>query len=192
MRSSRSSPPHRAARAALIGAALVAACGDPFGLPRAVFEVQADTVSLYALDGTALDLPSAYSLGDLQPIRTDRSAVFDFAFNLDALDQAVLLPTGALGLPRGSGVRVMTDVPIDSIKIAPTRGYTDTAAVEVARGSVVVIRSRPVTCSFGTTAFLYAKLRVLAVHPGERRLEFEIHVNRNCGYRSLEPGLPRR
>ncbi|MGH7569684.1 MAG: hypothetical protein ACREL9_12095 [Gemmatimonadales bacterium] len=186
-----SSPCHRAARAALIGAALAAACGDPFGLPRAVFEVQAETDTLYALDGTALTLPSAFNLGDAQPIRTDRSTVFDFAFNIDTLDQALLLPTGALGLPRGSGIRVMT-VPIDSIKIAPTRGYTDTAAVKVDRGSVVVIRSRPFTCSFGTTAFLYAKLRVLAVHPGERRLAFEIHVNRNCGYRSLEPGLPRR
>lgn len=187
----------RPARAGLLlavtGLALLAACSDPFGLPQARIENEVDIVSLFALDGTPLSAPSAYHLDSKSPVRTDRSSLFDFAFNIDALGRPLLLPTGALGLGRASGVRLMT-IPFDAVTVAPDGGYADTTgvAVDAGGGTVAVVRSRPVQCSFGATVSLYAKLRVLAVDPAARRIDFEILVNANCGYRGLEPGLPRR
>jgi hypothetical protein len=56
----------------------------------------------------------------------------------------------------------------------------------------LLVQSRLTTCSFGANASYYAKLRVLAVDAAARRIDFEILVNTNCGYRGLEPGLPTR
>src|SRR6267378_66795 len=47
---------------ALAGLALAAGCGAPLGLPRASYENKVKTVSLYALSGTPVSFPSAYSL----------------------------------------------------------------------------------------------------------------------------------
>jgi hypothetical protein len=38
----------------------------------------------------------------------------------------------------------------------------------------------------------YAKLHVLAIDRAARRLDFEILTDINCGYRGLEPGVPKR
>ncbi|HXF95982.1 MAG TPA: hypothetical protein VNI61_07745 [Gemmatimonadales bacterium] len=177
---------------AVLVSALLAACDDPFALPPAGIENVVDTVSLWAASGTPLHLPSAYLIEFRQTIRTDQSANFDFAFDLDPAGRAVLSPTGALRLGRGSGIRV-SEEPFDSITVAPGSGYQDTLAVVVDTGTVAVVRSRPVTCTFaGLAVFYYAKLRVLAVDSAARRLDFEILANANCGYRSLEPGFPRQ
>ena len=183
--------PRAALLPAATGLAVLAACGEPFGLPTARVANQLDTVSLFALDGTPLSAPAAYQLEGRLRVRTDRSAAFDFAFNIDSLGRAVLLPTGALGLGEASGIRLMT-TPFDSITVAPNGGYEAKQAVGVTTGTVAVVRSRPLTCSFGATVFLYGKLRVLAIDAGTRRLDFQILVDTNCGYRGLEPGLPHR
>ena len=59
-------------------------------------------------------------------------------------------------------------------------------------GSVFVIRSRPfiVGCELTGELPRYGKFHVLAVDPVARSLKLETLVNQNCGYRSLEPGLP--
>ncbi len=182
-------------RAALVpaamGFALLAACGDPFGLPPPRVENQVDTITLFALDGTPLSSPSAYHLETLSVVRTDRSPVFDFAFNVDSLGRPVLLPTGALRLGEASGIRVMP-TPFDSIKVAPGDGYERTKAVVVGTGTLAVVHSRLTPCTFGTTVFLYAKLQVLAFDAAARRIELQILTNANCGYRGLEPGFPVR
>src|SRR5207249_10062296 len=55
-----------------------------------------DSVSLWALDGTPLTTPSAYSISGRVAVRTDQTTGFDFAFNITPSGEAVLLPTGAL------------------------------------------------------------------------------------------------
>jgi hypothetical protein len=57
-------------------------------------------------------------------------------------------------------------------------------------GTVVLVSSRPTPCVFGVTVSLYAKLRVIRVDSTARRLDFQILVDENCGYRGLELGLP--
>ncbi len=179
----------------LLCLALAAACGDPFALPRPSILNVVDTVSLYALSGTPPRTPSGYFLGTYvappQVVLIQNGSTFDFAVDLDSADRPVLFPTGALRLGRSSGVQADT-MPFDSIRIAPTGGFQLDSAVTVDVGERAIVHSRSATCSYGIAAVYYAKLQILAVDTAARRIDFQILVNQNCGYRGLEPGLPSR
>ncbi len=161
----------------LLAAALIAfaACSDnSLGLPTATFNNVVDSVSLWAVDGTPINTPSGYSM----------------SVNITPGGQAELLPTGALGLGKASGILVQSKA-FDAITEAPSSGYQDSLAVAVDSGTVVVLRSRPVSCVIGVV-FYYAKLQVLRVDALARRVDYNILVDLNCGYRGLEPGIPKR
>jgi hypothetical protein len=169
----------------------MAACGDPFGLPRASATNVVDTVSLYALSRTPVATPSGYRLQFRDAVRVDQGAAFDFAMDLDTANRPVLLPTGALRLGRGSGVQT-TALPFDSIRIAPGGGFQLDSGVTLDVANRAIVHSVDATCSFGINAVYYAKLQILAVDTVARRIDFRILVDTNCGYRGLEPGLPSR
>ena len=138
----------------LLAAALIAfaACSDnSLGLPTATFSNVVDSVSLWAVDGTPINTPSAYRIhgtfGALaEAVRTDVTTDFDFAFNITPGGQAVLLPTGALGMGKGSGI-LSQSTTFDAITAAPTSGFQDSVAVAVDSGTVAVLRSRPSSCA---------------------------------------------
>jgi hypothetical protein len=178
----------------VLAGGLAAACGNPLGLPGAFILNRTDTVSLYALSGTPVSQPSGYSIGARQAVRTEQAPSFDFAFDIDTAGRALLLPTAALKLGRQSGTQLSAQQ-FDSILIAPTGNYNLDSARVVNVNSVVIAHSSPVTCTFGVTAFYYAKLHVLAIDttsgPKGRRIDFEILSDINCGYRGLQAGLPR-
>ncbi len=190
-------PPHRRTSArdvALTGLALlVAACSPTNGLPAAFFPNVVDTVSLFALRGTAIAQPSAYALEGAQPVRTDLTTALDFAFDFDSLGAPALFPTGAINLGLLSGLQRST-TSFDGLKMAPTSGYIFDKPLALDTGTVVLVRSRPLQCLYGATVSLYAKLRVLGVDSTStaRRLDFEILTDQNCGYRGLESGLPKQ
>jgi hypothetical protein len=169
-------------------ALLAAACSNTTGLPAAFFTNVVDTVSLYALRGTAITLPSAYSLQDTARVRTDTTVSLDFAFDFDSTGKPVFLPTAALHLGTASGLQ-RTSTAFGAITLAPSGGYILDSAMTVDTGTVLYAVSRPVTCLIGAVP-LYAKLHVLSVDTAARRLDFEILVDLNCGYRGLAPGLP--
>jgi hypothetical protein len=175
-----------------LACAVIAACGNPLGLPPAFISNLVDTVSLYALSGTPVSLPSGYSIAGRQAVRTDQGQPFDFAFDIDTSGRALLLPTGALKLGKQSGFQI-SGQQFDSIKIAPSGNYNLDSAQVVNENSVVITHSSTVTCSYGIPAFYYAKLHVLTIDTTSsvRRIDFEILTNLNCGYRGLEPGVPR-
>ena len=181
---------------AFLACAAIAACGNPLGL-SAPFTNRVDSlVSLYALSGTPVSSPSAYSILGQRAIRTDQGAVFDFAFDIDTLGRALLLPTGALKLGKRSGFQISTQ-DFDSIKFAPTGGYNLDSALVVHDSSVVLVYTNQSACSssLGVAYPYYAKLKVIAIDtmPGAttRRIDFMILTDLNCGYRGLEPGVPR-
>lgn len=178
---------------ALCGAAVVAAaCSQSSLLPAPGFVNVVDTVTLYALSGTPPATPSAYSiLGVPAAVRTDQTTGFDFAFDIDTAGHALLLPTGAVGLGKQSGIRIES-VPFDAITDAPTSGFADSTAERVSIATVATIRSRPTQCTFGALVYQYAKLQVLDVDSTARSIKFQILVDQNCGYRGLQPGFPSR
>ena len=180
-------------RVAAFAAILAAhACGDPNDLPDAQDENVVDTVTISALTGTPIRLPSAYSISDRAPIRTDLSAQFDFAFDMiPPTNVAALLPRAALGFPsEGSqqpGLQETEDGFAD-IREALLNGYVTRDTIPVAVGERYLARSRVICSSLGVP--LYAKFEVLAIDEVARTITFQILVDRNCGYIGLAPGLP--
>lgn len=153
-----------------------------------------DTVTLYALHGTPLTTPSAYSLTGPQVVSTSLSPGFDFAFDIDSLQRPVLLPLGALVPPvqdsiKNPGLQLTTST-FNAMTLAPTGGYQLTQPLVVAPGNVVLVQSSAQICPDGLTQSLYAKLQVLAVNDSLRTIQFQILVDENCGYLGLAPGLP--
>ena len=112
----------------------------------------------------------------------------DFAFDFDSASKPTLLPTAALHLGTASGLQ-RTSTAFPAITVAPSSGYILDSAVTVDTGTILYAVSRPVTCLVGAVP-LYAKLHVLSVDTAARRLQFEILVDQNCGYRGLALGLP--
>ena len=181
----------RAFAGALTTVGVLAACGDPLGLPDAAIENRTDTVSLWAASGTSLEKPSAYAVDVRRAIRTDAGGSFDFVFDIDRGGQPQLFPPGAIDLGRTGGILLVTE-PFESIEVAPTDGYQDSLAVAVSVGDVAVIRGRQVSCFLNLAFPYYAKLHILAVDMVQRRIDLEILTNVNCGYRGLAPGIPTR
>lgn len=171
-------------------AVLLAACGDTINLPDAQIPNVVDTVSLSALTGTPITLPSAFSVSTGQPVRTDLSAEFDFAFDIRE-GQPVLLPRAALNFPPDGrlppGLQRVDDA-FEAILEAPSNGYLTRDTLAVAVGERYVARSRVVCTSLGVP--LYGKLEVLAIDAAARTLTFEVLVDENCGYIGLAPGVP--
>ncbi len=178
------------ALAALASAAAIAGCSATYTLPPATQALTPGTVTLWALTGTALANPSAYDVLLQTVVRTDRTSVFDFAFDIqvDSLHDtsAVFLPRGALGLSMDGGLQISTQA-YDSITFAPTGGYQDSLPVKLAVGTVVLAASRSETCNFGFIYPLYGKMRITAIDYAARSVTFDILIDGNCGYRSLKP-----
>jgi hypothetical protein len=170
---------------------LVWACGDDQNLPTATIQNFVDSVELGAINGTPITTPSAFSIPDRQAVRTDRSSSFDFAF--DIVDgQGQLLSLKFLGVASNSGLNPgvqFTAIPFDSIRTAEKNDYVTDSAVVVRTGDVLFARSRLVCTSLGVPQ--YGKLEVTAIDTVARTIRFRYLVNNNCGYSSLQPGLPR-
>ncbi len=178
----------------ILGFALLCsvACGDSTGLPPASIANLIDTTTLFALRGTSIPSPSAYDVVFQRERRTDQGEAFDFAFDIDSTGVALILPSTVLGIPTEAGVQI-AEQPFDDIVTAPTDGFVRDSAISISVETVFVARSRAASelCSvFIGSLPRYGKFRILALDMNERTVTFEALVNVNCGYRSLEPGLP--
>jgi hypothetical protein len=170
---------------------LAAGCGNN-GLGTATIENTVDTVLVGALVGTPISVPSGYGIspGVAGPVRTDQSAQFDFAYNILPDGRRVLLPRAALGLATGSaepGLQ-LTEDSFDDIDEPAEDGYLTLDTIEVAIGQRYLVRSRVACTSIGVP--LYAKVEILEFDDADRRLTFRALANTNCGFRSLQPGIP--
>jgi hypothetical protein len=169
--------------------AAASGCGDPFG-QKAQFTNGVDTVTLFALRGTPIRSHSAYDMYTLSTSRTDTTAGYDFAFEIDSTGRALIYPAGALGLSRDAGVQLM-DRTFDAVHSAPETGFSTDTAIVVEKGKVFVARSRvsSLYCVYVAVP-RYGKFHVLEIDTTARSISMEALVDLNCGYRSLEPGLP--
>ena len=157
----------------------VVACSDPNNLPDAQIANVVDTVTISALTGTPIRLPSAFSVADRAAIRTDLSAQFDFAFDiLPGTGTPVFLPRSALGFPLEGSLQPGLQ--------AREEPFADT--IPIAAGERYMARSRVVCTGLGIPR--YGKLEVLAIDATARTVTFQVLVGQNCGYNSLAPGIP--
>ena len=174
----------------LAGLFLVAACNDLNELPDASEANVVDTVTIGALTGTPLTIPSAYSVSESRAVRTDQSAAFDFAYEVGA-GPPRFFPAAALGLG-GSGTQagfLEVGGEFADLEMAPQNGYVTDEPLPATPGLVYAVRSRIVCSSFGGVP-MYGKLEVLELDAEAGTVTFQVLTNNNCGYRSLEPGVP--
>ena len=164
-------------------------CGDPFG-QKAQFNNTVDTLTLYALRGTPIRSHSAYDMYTLSTSRTDTTSGYDFAFDIDSTGRALIYPAGALGLSKDAGLQLM-DRTFDAVHSAPETGFATDTAIVVEQNNVFVARSRVsgAYCLYVTVP-RYGKFQVLGIDTTARTITLQGLVDLNCGYRSLEPGLP--
>jgi hypothetical protein len=176
-----------AAAAAFLAAA---ACGEDVNLPDPVFANEVDTATLFALHNTPIGEPSAYDIVNAVRVRTDRFDPFDFGLDMDPSGNAFVIPSTRLGVPSEAGI-LLSNQPFESIQSAPDDEYVTDDPVPVAQGVTFVGRSRGTTqaCSLGSLP-RYGKFHVLEVDAHARTMTLELLVDRNCGYRGLQPGLP--
>ena len=175
----------------LLGVA-TAACSDSNDLPDATIENVERTDTLWALVGTPVSTPSGFSVEGSRRVRTDLSVEFDFAYNIQTDGQHIFLPRAALGIDTANAVNpgfVTRSESFEAITTPQSDGYITEVAVPLAVGQRYIIRSR-VTCNVGVPK--YAKLEILEFDEVARLVTFRVLVNDNCGFRSLEPGLPDR
>ncbi|HEV7364758.1 MAG TPA: hypothetical protein VGN76_02805 [Gemmatimonadales bacterium] len=169
-----------------------AACNGSTGLPDATLTNAERTDTLYALVGTPVSTPSGYSLEGSRRVRTDLSVDFDFAYNVQADGSRVFLPRAALGIDPTATVNpgfLTSDQTFEAIQVAPSNGYLTDRAIPLVVGSRYVVRSR-VTCQIGVPK--YAKIEVVSFDDLARTVAFRVLTDDNCGFKGLEPGLPKR
>jgi hypothetical protein len=176
---------------AALGLATAAACGPTNTIPAASINNIIDTVTLGAIIGTPLTVPSGYSVALARTIRTDIESNFDFVFNVDTLDLPVFLTTQVLRMTSVSPLRpgfIESTVSFDSMYSAPLNGYITNRPFLATVGKTYYMRSSLVCTSL--SAPLYGKLEVIDYDPVNREVTFKALVDSNCGYHSLRVGRP--
>lgn len=172
------------------------ACSDANSLPDATIENVERIDTLWALVGTPVSTPSGYSVQPVlgsRRVRTDLSVDFDFAYNVESDGEHVFLPRAALGIDTANSVNpgfVARNESFEAITMPPSAGFITDGPVPLAVGQRYVVRSRVVCTNLGVPK--YAKMEILQFDDAIRIVTFRILANDNCGFRSLEPGLPDR
>lgn len=191
-------PIGRLAAAVTIVAGLTA-CDDTLGL-RAFREVEFDTLTAYAMTQTPVSFPSAYSASAGIVVRVDPEIAFEVAFDLPGTGKVQLIPARRI-----SPTRLVTGIPtpspsvgmqlikgtFESMTRAPTGGYSFDSTFAVAPGEGVVMELSGDACQFSLASQQYAKLVVDSINLARRQIHFRAVRDPNCGFRSLQPGIPR-
>jgi len=172
---------------------VAAACDSTVQLPPATLSNILDTVTIHALQGTAIGQASGFDVTTARPARTDRGdQPFDFAYDIQPGDSSVILTLGVLGLAPESAIQMSKDE-FPDITIAPLEDYEDDSTMTVVEGDIFIVRYR--SSQIGCALFIgalprYGKFRVLAIETNLRQVTLEHVVNLNCGYRGLQLGVP--
>lgn len=186
-----------AARALLVAlaASAVVACGDPLA-PKATAEIRADTVLVYAVNGTPSGAPAGLNLLSHSAVALDGSFQFDVAFDIDASQKAVIYPVqkigNALTTTNRVGLQRITATSFADLMAAPASGYKyDSTFVVEADAPVAVEVTDPLVCTgIYSSGSYYAKIAVLGVDAANRALRVAVTVDPNCGFRSFAKGVP--
>jgi hypothetical protein len=174
----------------LLALSALTACGDEDSLPEPTTRNIVDTVTVGSLTDTPITTASGFSVSG-GAIRTDLDPGFDFAYDIEGPPESgrkVMLPRAVLGISSTGTAEpgvMRREETFDEIDAAPSNGYVTDSAVTVALGERYVIRSR-VICELGVP--IYAKVEIIGFE--DNSLVLKRLKNVNCGYRSLEPGLP--
>ena len=181
----------------LAAVALVSAAGCQYNPAAAQYPSVVDSLTMYALNGTPPSSPVGLDLKTGSAVRLSQSFIFDVAFDLDSAGRVKILPVRVVA----NGLASVRSVGLQQVSAnygdyteAFTSGYKYDTTLVVSVGSTVAVNPLdPTTCtvySIGTS--YYAKLIVDSVNLGTRALYVRVLADPNCGYRTLEPGVPKK
>lgn len=175
--------------------AVVACSSDPYA-PKALYPVVSDTIRVLALNGTSSEAQSGVRLLTAASTVPDFSEQFDFALDIDANGNVILIPRSKVVTCTTIcqlGVRVIPadSVPFDSLFDAPPSGYTYDSVTTIPVGRIATFVTKEVYCqpSNISTYDLYAKMIIDSVHVAERTIFARVASDPNCGFRGLVPGM---
>lgn len=186
-------------RAMSFSACLVtlAACGDSSSLLSPASNENVDRqYGVYAITGGPNGQPAGYQFTSeslVRPQVLNTGALnFDVAFDITPEGKALLLTARkVVPLPPSTapviGLLKLTAV-YDQLTFAPDKGYVNDTTMTLSVGDAVLVRVTSSGCVYGEP--YYAKVAIDSINVAERRLLVRSLVNRNCGYRSLEAGVP--
>lgn len=182
------------ARLIVLGTVLTlnAACGEPTRLP-AQDAVVSRSLTVYALSGSDIDLPSAISFAALFAVRA--SGVFDYevAFDIDAAGNAVAYPLALIAAEEANPRRVgLLKVPgtFEQLTSAPRDGYVYDQPLVLAKGDVVAVESQ-IPCSYPYPPVVFSKFVIDSINPSTRAIHISAVTDPSCGFRSFLPGIPK-
>ncbi|MGI8508530.1 MAG: hypothetical protein ACR2MQ_04320 [Gemmatimonadaceae bacterium] len=187
-----------AAVAAVLLAISIAACSSTTAI-IANLPVTADTLVAYALSGTPASLPSGLAVTLRSTVRVDATASFDVAFDFDPHGNIIISPARTIVSPLTGNVPLVglqtSTASFDAITTAPGGYYRPDTAIVVKPGEAfIVLATRSTgsqTCLYSPSPHIYAKVVIDSVKPSTTRaIYLRQTVDPNCGYKSLEIGLP--
>jgi hypothetical protein len=169
-----------------------AACNDP-NENTTLSPVLADTLTVYALTGTAPSFPSGYYSASGAVTRVDGNFNFDIAFDINQENKVVIYPQRLVGISldgaKPVGIQRLA-VPFDELGRAPGSGYVFDSSFVVSPGEGLVMQVQALReCGFFFSQLRYTKLVVDSIDVPRRSIFFHTVHNPNCGYRSLVPGV---
>jgi hypothetical protein len=172
----------------LLGLAL-AGCGeDPFQI-RWTEDPQEEV--LYALDREELNQFSGFDMiGRLRVVIEDpqTEGAWDFAVDREG-GGMVFLPPKALGLDSRAAIATIPGAEYADVRVAPadTLAYVLDEPVEIALGTVYVIRTRVASGGFGRVCHFFGKVEPLEIDPVAGVVRFLQDTSPDCNNRSLVP-----
>jgi hypothetical protein len=182
----------------LVAAAAASACEDTTGL-RAQFNNREVQLAVFPVNGTSQTLPAGILIRAPELARVDSRWAFDIAFDMDDAGNVTVYTVRAMGsevLPGLSRVGLQTDTnPYAAIARAPGGGFTYDSLVTLPVGRTLLIDKLDGTCAqFGGGFLGYnikAKMVIDSVNLSSRAIFVKMLSNPNCGFRSLQTGLPK-
>ena len=180
------------------------ACGNDSNFTQNATSTNAQiSGNLYALTGTAPELPAGYEVSSNTFVRPlvgqfSGAANFDLAVDIRADGKVLLIPVRAIvpfaPAPAGGAASVAllkSTQPYDLLTRAPATGAFITDSVAVASvGDTFLIKLITSNCVYGEP--LYGKFVIDSLIVSQRRMVVRAITNLNCGgYRSLVAGIPK-
>lgn len=169
-----------------------AACEDPFKLTATRTNTDV-SLEAWAISGTSPTLPSVLLVPVSTMTRPDAAGSFDLAFDIDANGRAVVLPVGSIVLALAGQRQIgflRSSQAYDAILEAPRNGWTNDSTLVLSAGDIFLVRVETAFCQFDFRREVYAKFRIDSILPAERRMRIAGRINPNCGFRSLQTGVP--
>jgi hypothetical protein len=181
--------------ALLVAIASIGGCDDATAIKPQFTNAQ-DTLTVFALNGTPVTVPTAILLRTGNAVRIDANFLFDVAFDVNDQGEAVVYTQRAVASELVPGRRVGLQLDtraFEAITRAPTGGFVYDSSLVVPVGRTLLIDSiDPSSCS--SFSFLgqniRAKLVIDSVAAARRTVYVRLLTNLNCGFRGLAPGLP--